>query len=117
VNALPAPRSVALFLADIAGRPSTLRRKFAAIAVMHRTAGHDSPTAHGVVRATFAGICRERGIASPPKPALLVDELRAVLRRFAIGRSTSATGRCCSSACRCFAPQRDRRARRRRRRL
>jgi len=80
VDALPAtPHTVALFLADLEGRPSTLRRKLAAIAVMHRAAGHDSPTEHGVVRATFAGIRRERGIAPRPKTALLVDELRAAL--------------------------------------
>ncbi len=73
------PHTVALFLADLPGRPSTLRRKFAAIAVMRRAAGHDSPTEHGVVRATFAGIRRERGVAARPKTALLVDELRAAV--------------------------------------
>ena len=80
VDALPAsPQTVALFLADLPGRPATLRRKLAAIAVMHRAAGHESPTAHGMVRATLAGICRERGIAPRPKTALLVGELRTVL--------------------------------------
>jgi len=80
VEALPAtPRTVTLFLAALAGRPSTLRRKLAAIAVMHRAAGHDSPTEHGIVRATFSGIRRERGVAPRPKTALLVDELRAAL--------------------------------------
>jgi len=80
VDALPAtPHTVALFLADLNGRPSTLRRKLAAIAVMHRAAGRDSPTEHGVVRATFAGIRRERGVAPRAKTALLVDELRAAI--------------------------------------
>jgi len=80
VDALPAtPHTVALFLADLNGRPSTLRRKLAAIAVMHRATGHDSPTEHGVVRATFAGIRRERGVAPRAKTALLVDELRAAI--------------------------------------
>jgi len=80
VDALPAtPHTVALFLAGLPGCPSTLRRKLAAIAVMHRTAGHDSPTDHGVVRATFAGIRRERGVAPRPKTALLVDELRTAV--------------------------------------
>ncbi len=80
VDALPAtPHTVALFLANLPGRPSTLRRKLAAIAVMHRAAGHDSPTDHGMVRATFAGIRRERGVAPRPKTALLVDELRTAL--------------------------------------
>ncbi len=73
------PHTVALFLADLPGRPSTLRRKLAAIAVMRRAAGHDSPTEHGVVRATFAGIRRECGVAARPKTALLVDELRAAV--------------------------------------
>jgi len=80
VEALPATaHTVALFLADLPGRPATLRRKLAAIAVMHRSAGYDSPTAHAMVRATLAGICRERGTAPRPKTALLVDELRAAL--------------------------------------
>ncbi len=81
VEALPAtPHTIALFLADdLKGRPSTLRRKLAAIAVMHRAAGHDSPTDHGIVRATFAGIRRERGVAPRPKTALLVDELRVAI--------------------------------------
>jgi len=80
VDALPAtPHTITLFLADLNGRPSTLRRKLAAIAVMHRAAGHDSPTEHGMVRATFAGIRRERGIAPRPKTALLVEELRTAL--------------------------------------
>jgi len=80
VDALPAtPHTVALFLADLQRQPSTLRRKLAAIAVMHRAAGHDSPTDHGIVRATFAGIRRERGVAPRPKTALLVDELRTAV--------------------------------------
>jgi len=80
VDALPAtPHTLTLFLADCADRPATLRRKLAAIAVMHRAAGYDSPTGHGIVRATLAGICRERGIAPRPKAALLVDELRSAL--------------------------------------
>jgi len=80
VDALPAtPHTVALFLADLDSQPSTLRRKLAAIAVMHRAAGHESPTEHGMVRATFAGIRRERGTAPRPKTALLVDELRAAV--------------------------------------
>ena len=80
VAALPAtPHTITLFLADLAGRPSTLRRKLAAIAVMHGAAGHDSPTGHGMVRATFAGIARERGVAPRQKSALLVDELRIAL--------------------------------------
>ncbi len=80
VDALPAtPHTITLFLADLPGRPSTLRRKLAAIAVMHRAAEHDSPTEHGMVRATFAGIRRERGAAPRPKTALLVDELRAAV--------------------------------------
>jgi hypothetical protein len=41
VDALPAtPHTLTLFLADLPGRPATLRRKLAAIAVMHRSAGH-----------------------------------------------------------------------------
>jgi hypothetical protein len=40
VDALPAtPHTLTLFLADLPGRPATLRRKLAAIAVMHRSLG------------------------------------------------------------------------------
>jgi len=46
---------------------------------MHRAASHASPTDHGIVRATFAGIRRERGVAPRPKTALLVDELCAAI--------------------------------------
>jgi hypothetical protein len=63
---------------------------------MHRAAGHESSTAHGVVRATLAGICRERGVAPRPKTALLVGELRSALATAATAASTCAIGRCCS---------------------
>jgi len=80
VAALPAtPHTIALYIADLDAKLATIRRKLAAIAVMHRAAGHESPTAHGMVRSTLAGISRERGIAPHPKTALLVDELRAAL--------------------------------------
>lgn len=80
VAILPAsPNTVSSFIADVNGRPATLRRRLAAVAMMHRARGYDSPTGHGMVRATLAGICRERGTAPQPKTALSVDDLRAAL--------------------------------------
>ncbi|MGI8459079.1 MAG: site-specific integrase, partial [Propionibacteriaceae bacterium] len=59
--ALPAsPETVALYLADAARsfKVSTLRRRLAAISVVHQGYGHDSPTTAAVVRTRMAGIAR-----------------------------------------------------------
>jgi site-specific recombinase XerD len=72
---LPAdPRTIAAFLADEAphAKPSTLRRRLAAIAKMHLVAGHLNPCATEAVKATFKGIERTYGIAAKAKaPATL----------------------------------------------
>ena len=39
-------------------RPATLRRRLAAIGVIHRAAGHDNPAAHQLVRDVLDGIAR-----------------------------------------------------------
>ncbi len=82
VTALPAePQTLAAYLADLAltDRPATIGRKLAAIAVAHREAGHESPTEHGMVKRTLAGIRREKGTAQNQKSALLVEDLRRIV--------------------------------------
>ena len=81
-TALPAaPQTLAAYLADLAvtDRPATIGRKLAAIAVAHRDAGLESPTEHGMVKRTLAGIRREKGTAPHQKAALLVDDLRRMV--------------------------------------
>jgi site-specific recombinase XerD len=82
VTALPAePQTLAAYLAELAltDRPATIGRKVAAIAVAHRDAGLESPTEHGMVKRTLAGIRREKGTAPHQKAALLVDDLRRMV--------------------------------------
>ena len=75
VPSLPAaPATLAAFLADESKRakPSTLRRRLAAIAKMHSVAGHPNPCAVEAVKATMKGIERTYGIAARGKaPATL----------------------------------------------
>ena len=81
-TALPAvPQTLAAYLADLAltDRPSTIGRKLAAIAVAHRDAGLESPTEHGMVKRTLAGIRREKGTAPHQKTALSVEDLRRMM--------------------------------------
>ena len=81
-TALPAePQTLAAYLADLArtDRPATIGRKLAAIAVAHRDAGLESPTEHGMVKRTLAGIRREKGTAPHQKAALLVDDLQRIV--------------------------------------
>ncbi len=80
--ALPAAaQTLAAYLADLAltDRPATIGRKLAAIAVAHRDAGLESPTEHGMVKRTLAGIRRKKGTAQNQKAALLVDDLRRMV--------------------------------------
>jgi integrase len=82
VTALPAePQTLAAYLADLAltDRPATIGKKLAAIAVAHRDAGLESPTEHGMVKRTLAGIRREKGTAQTQKAALLVEDLRRIV--------------------------------------
>jgi len=82
VTALPAePQTLAAYLANLAltDRPATIGRKLAAIAVAHRDAGLESPTEHGMVKRTLAGIRREKGTAPHQKSALLVNDLRRMV--------------------------------------
>jgi integrase len=82
LTCLPAsPETVSLFATWCADRfkPATIERRLASIAVAHSTAGYESPTSHGVVRAVLRGIRRSKGTAQVRKRALLVDDLRELV--------------------------------------
>jgi integrase len=94
VPSLPAaPETVALYLAYLAdqlapasdGRLApryainTLQRRLAGIAAAHKAAGADSPTREAVVRATWSGIRRLRGVAAVAKAPIVTSDLRAMV--------------------------------------
>jgi site-specific recombinase XerD len=70
VQNLPAaPHTVAAFIADESktSKPSTLRRRLAAIGKMHSVAGHANPCSAEAVKATMKGIERSFGIVQASK--------------------------------------------------
>jgi integrase len=76
------PETVALYVADLrrsGRRPATIARKLAAIAVYHRSIGHQSPCEHDVVRAVVRGTRRALGVAQRQSTALTLDDLTRVL--------------------------------------
>lgn len=84
VQAVPArPETVALYLAGRADalKPATLERRLVSIAMAHKTAGHESPTAAPEVRAVMSGIRRDKGIAPQQKAPLLIADLRTMVQR------------------------------------
>ncbi len=75
---------VARYLTHLVGlgrTVSTIDRRTAAIALAHRMAGHDTPTAREEVRQVLAGIRNTHGRAPTKKKALTVDLLVQVLRK------------------------------------
>lgn len=83
LTCLPATaETVSLFAAWCADRykPATIERRLASIAVAHSTAGYEPPTSHGVVKAVLRGIRRSKGTAQTRKTALLVADLRELVR-------------------------------------
>jgi len=66
-------------LADLGRRPSTIMRACAAIAKMHEAGGQVSPTKDPIVKATLAGICREKGIKQDGKDPVLTKDLAAMV--------------------------------------
>ena len=69
-----APRTVALYIADVAGRgmkTATIQRRLAAIAQLHHEAGLEDPTKTKAVRNTYRGIVREIGSFQEGKAPLL----------------------------------------------
>jgi integrase len=76
------PETVAFYVADLrrsGRRPATIARKLAAIAVYHRSAGHQSPCEHDVVRAVVRGTRRALGVAQRQSTALTLNDLTRVL--------------------------------------
>jgi len=90
-----APQTLALYLKALETRRSrspagvrtgsiglslpTLRRRLAAIASRHATAGLETPTVHPLVRKLLRRYSRSRGIAVRKKEPLLVERLPALL--------------------------------------
>lgn len=80
--ALPADsQTVALYLADLAGRRSvaTVRRRVVALSQQHKSLGYAVPTTDAVVRDILKGIERTHGVAPHRKTALTADLLKEVL--------------------------------------
>jgi site-specific recombinase XerD len=81
-SSLPArPETLAAYLACEATRgirPSTLARRAAAVASMHRLAGHVSPTESQLVCLTLAGIRRARGTAPVRKTPIGTEAIKAI---------------------------------------
>lgn len=76
--------TVARYLTHLAGlgrSVSTIDRRTAAIALAHRMAGYDSPTAREDVRQVLAGIRNTLGRRPAKKKALTVDLVEQVIRK------------------------------------
>jgi len=85
VDTLPASgRVVGRYLTHLAGlgrSVSTIDRRAAAIAAVHRAAGHTAPTALEEVRSILAGIRNTLGRRPDKKQALTADLLAKVIKR------------------------------------
>jgi site-specific recombinase XerD len=94
LSPLPAvPRTVGLYLTDLAGRgmkAATIQRRLAAIAQLHQEAGLDDPTKTKQVRNTYRGIVREIGSFQDGKAPILVSTMRRILGSFAGERGLAA---------------------------
>lgn len=92
---LPAvPRTVALYVTDIAGRglkAATIQRRLAAIAQLHQEAGLEDPTKTKAVKNTHRGIVREIGSFQEGKAPMIVPTVRRVLSAFGGERGPAAT--------------------------
>lgn len=81
--ALPAlPTTVAAYLVsrtDAGRKVASIALALSAVAAVHKTAGHVSPTVHPAVTATWEGIRRTLGTAQRRAAPAAVDELRAML--------------------------------------
>ena len=101
-SALPAePATVAAFLAWEANRqtrPSTIRRRVAAIRYAHELTGHEVPTDDRPVRATMRGIRRAVGTAPTKKIPATADRIMAMAQVPALALLTCEIGPCSCSA-------------------
>jgi site-specific recombinase XerD len=83
-----APIAVAQYLAQRADggtKPSTLKRRVAAIAYVHRKAGHESPTNADGVKAVMRGIRRKRGSRPVRKAPATADLFTSLLEHLPAG--------------------------------
>jgi hypothetical protein len=69
---------------------ATIRRRAAALAFAHRSAGYDSPLSHPGVKATLEGIARVLGRAPAKKTALTADLLGKAVRKIPVHRRSPA---------------------------
>ena len=93
LSPLPAdPKTISLYLTDLAGRggsegkgakASTLQRRLAAIGQLHQEAGLEDPTKTKLVRNTYRGIAREKGTYQEGKAPMVGPTVRRVLKAFA----------------------------------
>ena len=93
---LPAsPDTVALYLTHCARglKPSTLQRRMATISEAHRAAEHESPTKSTLVRSTWQGIRREKGIATQGKEPALTDHIHCMVEHLPKGKLLSTRDR------------------------
>ena len=80
-----APRTVALYVTDLAGRglkAATIQRRLAAIAQLHQEADLDDPTKTKAVRNTYRGVVKEIGSYQEGKAPMLAPTVRRVLASF-----------------------------------
>jgi site-specific recombinase XerD len=88
-ESLPAlPETVATYLAALAAthKFATIRRRAAALAFAHRSAGADNPLSHQGVKAVLEGIARTLGSAPVKKAALTAELLAKAVRKIAVER-------------------------------
>lgn len=94
LSPLPAaPRTVGLYVTDLAGRglkAATIQRRLAAIAQLHQEAELDDPTKTKAVRNTYRGIVREIGSFQEGKAPMLAPTVRRVLKAFELERGPAA---------------------------
>ncbi|WP_395089045.1 tyrosine-type recombinase/integrase [Armatimonas sp.] len=83
-ESLPASlETVALYITHLARglKTSTIQRRISSISQAHAAAGYDdSPTKTAIVRATWQGIRRSKGVAAQGKAPVLMPELRAMMQ-------------------------------------
>ncbi|WP_309709653.1 tyrosine-type recombinase/integrase [Armatimonas sp.] len=82
-ESLPASsETVALYITHLARglKTSTIQRRISSISQAHAAAGYDdSPTKTAIVRATWQGIRRSKGVAAQGKAPVLMPDLRAMM--------------------------------------
>jgi integrase len=78
--------TIGAYLSDRSGilKVSTLNRRLAAIAAMHRLAGHSLDGKHPAIALVLAGIRRTYGSRQIAKRALFTEDLRRIVRKLRV---------------------------------